>query len=360
MRALLLSLILILATAINCYASNSVYIKQTDQTGSSVFIKQDGSSNVVGINTTNPILIQGNNVDVIIKQIGNSNDAGADFDGNQPGFMGTNMTFDYQVTGNSNDLELDQSDINSTGHWYDIDITGSSNKLIFRSDASKDVDNTNVDLDVRGSSNYMKFYVMEDNHFLYVLVDGDSNIVKFKALDGATGFNTNANKAIGPNIESHGYLADSSGSEGATIDYYIIGNSNRVEMTVDGDQNYSVHDVIGNSNLLDLHADASGHTMMAQIGDDNWLRTITYGDSNDLNIMQQGDDNKLYIYLSTDNAVINAKQKGNNNDGNISVTGDSIYDYTLNFSQNGSDTCVYSYNRNNQSADVTATVSNGC
>ena len=175
---------------INCYASNSVYIKQTDQTGSSVFIKQDGSSNVVGINTTNPILIQGNNVDVIIKQIGNSNDVGADFDGNQPGFMGTNMTFDYQVTGNSNDLELDQSDINSTGHWYDIDITGSSNELIFRSDASKDVDNTNVDLDVRGSSNYMKFYVMEDNHFLYVLVDGDSNIVKFKALDGATGFNT--------------------------------------------------------------------------------------------------------------------------------------------------------------------------
>ena len=208
MRALLLSLILILATAINCYASNSVYIKQTDQTGSSIFIKQDGSSNVVGVSSSVPLLIQGNNVDIIIKQIGNSNDAGADFDGNQPGFFGTNMTFDYQVTGNSNDLELDQSDINSTGHWYDIDITGSSNKLIFRSDASKDVDNTNVDLDVRGSSNYMKFYVMEDNHFLYVLVDGDSNIVKFKALDGATGFNTNANKAIGPNIESHGYLAD--------------------------------------------------------------------------------------------------------------------------------------------------------
>ena len=225
MRALLLSLILILATAINCYASNSVYIKQTDQTGSSVFIKQDGSSNVVGINTTNPILIQGNNVDVIIKQIGNSNDVGADFDGNQPGFMGTNMTFDYQVTGNSNDLELDQSDINSTGHWYDIDITGSSNKLIFRSDASKDVDNTNVDLDVRGSSNYMKFYVMEDNHFLYVLVDGDSNTVKFKALDGATGFNTNANKAIGPNVESHGILADSSPNSVLSIPLSFFHNS---------------------------------------------------------------------------------------------------------------------------------------
>ena len=104
-------------------------------------------------------------------------------------------------------------------------------------------------------------------------IDLNSLTPKLEPLD--TGFNTNANKAIGPNIESHGYLADSSGSEGATIDYYIIGNSNRVEMTVDGDQNYSVHDVIGNSNLLDLHADASGHTMMAQIGDNNWLRTIT-------------------------------------------------------------------------------------
>ena len=74
MRALLLTLILLLATAINCYASNSVYIKQTDQTGSSIFIKQDGSSNVVGVSSSVPLLIQGNNVDIIIKQIGNSND----------------------------------------------------------------------------------------------------------------------------------------------------------------------------------------------------------------------------------------------------------------------------------------------
>ena len=117
--------------------------------------------------------------------------------------------------------------------------------------------------------------------------------------------------------------------------------------------------ISASNNHFEIWSNSSG-SPVAQIGDDNWLRTITYGDSNDLNIMQQGDDNKLYIYLSTDNAVINAKQKGNNNDGNISVTGDSIYDYTLNFTQDGSDTCVYSYNRNNQSSNVTATVSNGC
>ena len=85
-----------------------------------------------------------------------------------------------------------------------------------------------------------------------------------------------------------------------------------------------------------------------------------YCNSNDLNILQNGNNNKLYISLSTSSSVINAKQTGNSNDGNISVSGDSIYDYTLNFAQNGSDTCSYSFNRNNQSADVTATVSNGC
>lgn len=362
MRALVLTLILLLATTINCYAGNSVYIKQSSQTGMDIFIKQDGTGNKVGKTKALPFWVHGNNVTIIIRQIGDNNILGTNSSGSccSAAFYGTDMTFDYTATGDSNSVHLDQDDADSTGHWYDLDVTGNSNQLLFLNNAARDVDNTNIDLDVRGDSNYVKFNILADGHFAYILVKGDSNTVKFKALDGATGFNTNANKAIGPNIESHGYLADSSGSEGATIDYYIIGNSNRVEMTVDGDQNYSVHDVIGSSNLLDLHADASGHTMMAQIGDNNWLRTITYGDSNDLNIMQNGDSNKLYIYLDTSSAVINAKQTGNSNDGNLTVTGDSIYDYTLNFAQNGSDTCTYSFNRNTQSADVTATVSNGC
>ena len=41
MRALLLSLILLLATTINCYASNTVYITQIGQTGQTIFIKQE-------------------------------------------------------------------------------------------------------------------------------------------------------------------------------------------------------------------------------------------------------------------------------------------------------------------------------
>ena len=73
MRALLLSLILLLATAINCYASNKVFITQIDQEGGSVYIKQDGLNNTFGISSTYPFVIDGNKLTVIIKQIGNSN-----------------------------------------------------------------------------------------------------------------------------------------------------------------------------------------------------------------------------------------------------------------------------------------------
>jgi hypothetical protein len=73
-----------------------------------------------------------------------------------------------------------------------------------------------------------------------------------------------------------------------------------------------------------------------------------------------GGNNTARIYLYTNNSVVNFDQSGGNNTADINVSGDSIFDYTLNFSQDGSDTCNYSYNRNNQTADVTATVSNGC
>ena len=40
------------------------------------------------------------------------------------------------------------------------------------------------------------------------------------------------------------------------------------------------------------------------------------------------------------------------------VSGDSIYDYTLNFTQNNSGNCSYSFNRNTQSSDTTVNLTN--
>ena len=81
---------------------------------------------------------------------------------------------------------------------------------------------------------------------------------------------------------------------------------------------------------------------------------------NNYSIEISGNDNTAIVDQDEDDNVSEIKQTGNSNDGNLSVTGDSIYDYTLNFAQNGSDSCTYSYNRNNQTADLTQTVSNGC
>ena len=214
MRALLLSLILLLATAINCYASNEVYITQIDQTGQSIYIKQDGASNDFGISSTYPFVIDGNKLTVIIKQIGNSNVT--DYS-NHLSFKGLNMTFDYTAIGNSNKLRPDIDDVDAEGHYYDHDITGDSNVVDYDTWAD-DTTNFNVDLDIYGDSNTFWVQNRGDNHFLYVRMQGDSNTVEWYSSTDSEGFNTNANKAIGPQTASHSQFADSSGSEGASAD----------------------------------------------------------------------------------------------------------------------------------------------
>jgi hypothetical protein len=365
MRALLLSLILLLTTAINCYASNSVYIQQDNQTGQNIYIKQDGTNNKFGVSTSNPYVIDGNNLTIIIRQIGNSNVTDNNY---HLSFKGSNMTLDYTATGNSNKLRLDVDDTDATGHYYDMDITGDSNIVDFDTWAD-DTTNFNVDLDIYGDSNTFWVRNKGDNHFLYVRMSGDSNDVQWYSTADSEGFNTNANKAIGPQTASHSQFADSSGSEGASIDVYIVGDSNRLHTSSYGTGNYQLHDIIGNSNLLDIHSsytsadtDPYGDTMLI-LGDNNYLRTYISGDSNTIRLYMAGGSNTAKIYLYTDSSVINFAQTGGSNYGYVKVTGDSIYDYTLNYSQtgsNGNSSCMYTYNRNTQTGDVTDTQTNPC
>ncbi len=358
-----MAIVILLATTINCFAGNSVWIQQDNQdSDGSIFIKQDGTGNTVGYSTSYPFKINGENITIVIKQIGNSNVS--DYSNHQH-FYGEDMTLLYTATGDSNKLRLGIDDTDATGHYYDHTITGNSNVVdydVWGDDSA----NFNVDLDIVGDSNTFWVQNRGDNHFLYVLMNGDSNTVEWYSTTDSVGFNTNSNKAIGPQTASHGYFADSSGSEGASADIYIVGNSNTIHTSSYGTGNYQLHDFIGNSNLLDIHssytsADTDPYGDSAIIsGDSNWLRTYISGDSNTIRLHMAGGNNTAKIYLYTDSSVINFAQTGGGNFGYVTITGDSIYDYTLNFSQNGSDSCTYSYNRNNQTADVTATVSNGC
>jgi hypothetical protein len=356
-------LLTLIALTNNCLAGNSIWIQQDNQdSDGSIFIKQDGTGNTVGYSTSYPFKINGENITIIIKQIGDNNKS--DYSSHQQ-FYGDDMTFDYTATGDGNKLRLGIDDTGADGHWYDIDITGDSN-IVDVDTWADDVQKTNVDLDITGDSNTFWIRSRGDKHFWYVLMSGDSNDVQIYTPAASEGFNTNSNKAIGPNSTSHGQFADSSGSEGASADIYIIGDSNRLHTSTYGTGNYQLHDIIGSSNILDIHSsyasadtDPYGDTMLI-LGDSNYLRTYISGNSNTIRLHMAGGNNTAKIYLYTDSSVINFDQTGGGNYGYVTITGDSIYDYTLNFAQNGSDSCTYSYNRNNQSADVTATVSNGC
>ena len=361
MKKIVMAIVILLATLTNSFAGNSVYIQQDNQTSAgSVYIKQDGSGNKFGSSSAN-FIINGPNLTLIIKQLGDNNVA---VDTNHDTFYGSNMTFDYIATGDSNVLRLDLDDTGADGHYYDIDITGNSNIVELDSHTSDDIQDTHIDLDIKGDSNDFWAYVRGDSHFLYVLMSGDSNDVEFYGATNSTGMvgSSKANVMIGPNVESHGQFADTSGDEGATIDVYIIGSSNTVHMASWGASNYQVHDVIGDSNVLDVHPDAVGsHIRMIQYGDNNYMKTVTSGNSNVYRYYGRGGNNKAYVYIYTSGAVVELKQTGGSNEANLTVSGDSIYDYTLLVDQDGSDNCTYSFNRNNQTADTTVQLNNsGC
>ena len=345
----------------NCWAGNSVWIQQDNQdTDGSIYIKQDGSGNKVGISTSSTFNLSGNNLTLIIKQIGNSNLV---TDSNHKSFKGEDMTFDYTATGNSNILRVDLDDVGAEGHYYDIDITGGSNIVEIDTVTSDDVKLTNVDLDIVGDSNDFWMYSRGDGHFIYVLMSGDSNDVEFYSHPTLSeGMNTNSNKAIGPQVASHGQFADTSGSEGATIDVYIVGSSNQVHMESWGTGNYQVHDVIGSSNILDVHPDVTGsHVRMVQRGNNNYMKTVTSGNSNVFRYYGNGGSNTAYVYIYTSEAVVELKQLNGSNTANLTISGDSIYDFSLLVDQDGSDSCTYSYNRNNQTEDTTIQLTNsGC
>ena len=361
MKKIVMAIVILLATLTNSFAGNSVYIQQDNQTSAgSVYIKQDGSGNKFGSSSAN-FIINGPNLTLIIKQLGDNNVA---VDTNHDTFYGSNMTFDYIATGDSNVLRLDLDDTGADGHYYDIDITGNSNIVELDSHTSDDIQDTHIDLDIKGDSNDFWAYLRGESHFLYVLMSGDSNDVEFYGATNSTGMvgSSKANVMIGPNVESHGQFADTSGDEGATIDVYIIGSSNTVHMASWGASNYQVHDVIGDSNVLDVHPDAVGsHIRMIQYGDNNYMKTVTSGNSNVYRYYGSGGNNKAYVYIYTSNAVVELKQTGGSNEANLTVSGDSIYDYTLLVDQDGSDNCTYSFNRNNQTADTTVQLNNsGC
>ena len=344
---------------------NNVFILLEDTSGAgageTIYIRQEGYDNWVGNWTNHPFKIEGTGNTVNIVQIGYTNDF-ADYSS----FDCTNCTLDVNVKGSDNAIEMDMDDTGDSGWWIDIDIRGGDN-LVKVSDApdGTNVANQNYDIDIDGTNNEMQFKVENGsggNHYLYAYIYGDNNYVDYLMNDNSLGKNTTANAAIGPyNSISHSQVAD---KNLASIDFYIIGSSNSIQTETMGETNYMLIELFNgsSSNRIDYTPSAysAGYNRVMQFGDNNEMLLRLNGNSNRIGIYQQGNNNYLSLNYTTSSATLYTSQTGGQNTANITVTGDSIYDYTLNFTQNGSDTCTYSFNRNTQSADVTATIANNC
>ena len=344
---------------------NNVFILLEDTSGAgageTIYIRQEGYDNWVGNWTNHPFKIEGTGNTVNIVQIGYTNDF-ADYSS----FDCTNCTLDVNVKGSDNAIEMDMDDTGDSGWWIDIDIRGGDN-LVKVSDApdGTNVANQNYDIDIDGNNNQMEFKVENGsggNHYLYAYIYGDNNYVDYLMNDNSLGKNTTANAAIGPyNSISHSQVAD---KNLASIDFYIIGSSNSIQTETMGETNYMLIELFNgsSSNRIDYTPSAysAGYNRVMQFGDNNEMLLRLNGNSNLIGVYQQGNNNYLSLNYTTSSATLYTSQTGGQNTANITVTGDSIYNYTLNFTQDGSDTCTYSFNRNTQSADVTATVANGC
>ena len=344
---------------------NNVFILLEDTSGAgageTVYIRQEGTDNWIGNWTDHQFEITGTGNTVNIVQIGYTND----FE-DYSSFDCTNCTLDVNVKGSDNAIAMDMDDTDDSGWWIDIDIRGNDN-LVLVSDApdGTNVANQNYDIDIDGTDNQIEFKVENGsggNHYLYAYIYGDSNYVDYLMNDGSLGKNTTANAAIGPfNSPSHSQVAN---KNLASIDFYIIGSSNSIKTETMGETNYMLIELFNGSsnNRIDYTPSAysAGYNRVMQFGDNNEMLLRLNGNSNRIGIYQQGNNNYLSLNYTTSSATLYTSQTGGSNTANVSVTGDSIYDYTLNFTQNGSDTCTYSFNRNTQSADVTATIANNC
>ena len=344
---------------------NNVFILLEDTSGAgageTIYIRQEGYDNWVGNWTNHPFKIEGTGNTVNIVQIGYTND----FE-DYSSFDCTNCTLDVNVKGSNNAVGIDMDDTGDSGWWIDIDIRGGDN-LVLVSDTpdGSNVANQNYDIDIDGTDNQMEFHVRNGSgggHYLYAYIYGDDNHVEYYMGDGSVGKNTTANAAIGPyDSISHTQVANKSL---ASIDFYIIGSNNNIKTESRGETNYMLIELFNGSSSNGIRQSPVGYSAgfekVMQFGDNNEMLLRLNGNSNLIGVYQQGNNNYLSLNYTTSSATLYTSQTGGQNTANITVTGDSIYNYTLNFTQDGSDTCTYSFNRNTQSADVTATVTNGC
>ena len=165
---------------------NQIYITQTGD-GNTLNILQDGDDNlIIGTDLTSSAAITGDNNNVDIDQLGNDNVLGIDVIGSSNDvdvIQNQDQRAKLSITGNSNTANLNQSAINYVGEHYmsviiagnsnilDLDQTETGNKKLFL-----DIDGSNnVTVDQKGTGNHYSEITLTDSHTVDVTQDGSGD-----------------------------------------------------------------------------------------------------------------------------------------------------------------------------------------
>ena len=165
---------------------NQIYITQTGD-GNVLNILQDGDDNlIIGTDLTSSAVINGDNNNVDIDQIGSDNVLGLDIVGSSNDvdiIQNQDQRAKLSITGSSNTANLNQSAINYVGEHYmsvtiagnnntlDLDQTETGNKKLFL-----DIDGSNnVTVDQKGTGNHYSEITLTDSHTVDVTQDGSGD-----------------------------------------------------------------------------------------------------------------------------------------------------------------------------------------
>jgi len=167
-------------------SGNQIYITQTGD-NNVLNILQDGDDNlIIGTDLTSSAAITGDNNNVDIDQLGNDNVLGIDVIGSSNDvdiIQNQDQRAKLSITGNSNTANLNQSAINYVGEHYmsviiagnsnilDLDQTETGNKKLFL-----DIDGSNnVTVDQKGTGNHYSEITLTDSHTVDVTQDGSGD-----------------------------------------------------------------------------------------------------------------------------------------------------------------------------------------
>jgi len=167
-------------------SGNQIYITQTGD-NNTLNIVQDGDDNlIIGTDLSSNAVINGDNNALDLDQIGNDNVLGIDVVGSSNNVAVTqneDQRAKLSITGNSNNVDLDQSAINYVGEHYmsvivagnsnnvDVDQTETGNKKLFL-----DIDGSNnVAVDQKGTGDHYAEITLTDSHNVDVTQDGSGD-----------------------------------------------------------------------------------------------------------------------------------------------------------------------------------------